>query len=197
MVFLFVASTANAQSEITLEKIWKEYAYFPNRVPGFTFMEDGKHYTRLSKNVIKKFDLTTGSFVEDILSAEAIKGKKGFNGKISSYSFNPGETKIIIESEKEGIYRRSSKANFYIYDRKSGSVNSVYDEDKISYGTLSPDGQKLAYVWENNLYYLDLSDGTTHPITTDGTTNEIINGAADWVYEARIYDDQLYQRTVS
>ena len=51
------------------------------------------------------------------------------------------------------------------------------------YATLSPNGKMVAYVWENNLYYLNLKDGVTLPITTDGEFNKIINGAADWVYE--------------
>ena len=172
-----------AQSEITLEKIWKEYEYFPQRVPGFTFMADGKHYTRLSKNTIKKYDLTTGDFVEDILNGDSLKNKAEFSGKISGYEFNIDESQIIVKSESEGIYRRSSKAYFYIYNRADKSLKSVYEDAKISYATLSPDGKKVAYVWNNNIYYLDLKEGITLPVTTDGETNAIINGAADWVYE--------------
>ncbi len=175
--------TLNAQDSITVEKLWGEYAYMAKRVPGFNFMNDGQHYTRLEANKIKKYDLTSGAFVEDILSGNMLKGMSGFEGKIDSYHFNNDESAIIIESESEAIYRHSSKAYFYIYNRKNKSLTPVFQDDKVLHATLSPDGSKVAYVWANDLYYLNLSDGITHPITDDGKTNAIINGSADWVYE--------------
>jgi len=175
--------TTTAQSSITLEEIWKDYKYYAKRVPGFNFMEDGRHYTRLEDNTIKKYDLTTGSFVEDILAGSALEGNAGFDGRIDSYTFNDDESIIMIESKKEGIYRRSSKAFFYLYERDSKQLTAIYEDEKIMYATLSPDSEKVAYVWNNNLYYLNLEDGVTLTVTMDGEKNKIINGASDWVYE--------------
>ena len=146
-------------------------------------MNDGKHYTRLEDNAIKKYDLTTGEFVEDILTGDELKAQEGFNGQISSYSFNHDESNIMIGSEKESIYRRSSKAFYYTYDVEDKTLQSIYPEDKIMYATLSPDGAYVAYVWKNNLYYKELETGITLPVTSDGVMNQIINGSADWVYE--------------
>jgi dipeptidyl-peptidase-4 len=182
-ILIGLVQVSIGQSNITLEEIWKDYKYFAKRVPGFNFMEDGKHYTRLENNKIKKYDLTTGKFVSDILDGTSLAGKAGFNGDIDSYTFNEDESLIMIESDKESIYRRSSKSVFHLYNRKDASMTPIYEEEKIQYATLSPDGSKVAYVWENNLYYLNLKDGVTLPVTTDGETNKIINGAADWVYE--------------
>lgn len=47
----------------------------------------------------------------------------------------------------------------------------------------SPDGSKVAFIADNNLYYQDLNSGKITQITTDGKKNEIINGLGDWVYE--------------
>ena len=181
LAFLFVASSTYAQKEITLEDLWQNYTFYAKSVPGFTFQNDGKHYTRLEDNIIKKYDLTTGNFVENILDGK--EANADITGGINNYTFNGDESKIIIEFGREAIYRRSSKAFFYIYDRASKKMTPVYDEDKVMYATLSPDGKKVAYVWENNLYYLDLDSGITLPVTTDGKYNDIINGSADWVYE--------------
>jgi len=181
-LFLLTISV-NAQQEITLEDIWKNYKYYAKSVPGFNFMNDGKHYTRLEDQVIKKYDLTSGKVVGDILVAANLKDKAGFGGEISSYSFSGDESKIIIESERESIYRRSSKAYFHIYDLKSKELTPIYEFEKVQYVTLSPDNKKVAYVWQNDLYWMDLESGITEPITEDGKQNEIINGATDWVYE--------------
>ncbi len=181
--FLILGTTTQAQQAINLEDLWQNYSLYARSVPGFNFMNDGKHYTRLEDNTIKQYDITTGNFVQNILSGEAIKGKGGFNGDINNYRFHTDESKIIIESESESIYRRSSKAFFYVYDRASKELTPIYEEDKVMYATLSPDGTKVAYVWKNNIYYLDLKEGITLPVTFDGKYNEIINGGADWVYE--------------
>jgi len=114
-----------------------------------------------------------------ILKGDAL----GADISISSYAFSEDESKILIESEKEPIYRRSSKAFVHVFDLDSEKLTSVYDDDKVISATLSPNAKYVAYSWENNLYYYDLDTDETMPITTDGAKNEIINGICDWVYE--------------
>lgn len=142
-------------------------------------MNDGRHYTRKVKNVIKKYDLLTGEMVEDILDGATL----GEDFSIDSYSFNSDESKIIILNERESIYRRSYVADYYIYDRKTQKLEKVFDDGKISYATLSPNDQYVAFVFDNNLYCKNLKTGKLTTVTEDGKFNHIINGAADWVYE--------------
>ena len=184
-VIILFQSAVFAQTGITLEDIWKNYKFYEMSVPGFNFLNDGRHYTKLNqdRDQILKFDITTGSMIEEVWSATNFAGEAGFEGEISAYTFTGDESKIIIESQRESIYRRSSKAVFHIYDRTSKVLTPVYEEGKVQYCTVSPDGTKAAYVFMNDLYYLDLATGITEPITTDGSNNEIINGATDWVYE--------------
>ena len=193
ILFFLIPLCISAQQEITLEGLWKDYEYVANSVPGFRFMNDGKHYTRLEDNTIKKYDLTSGNFIEDILSGAVLKDQEGFNGKISNYSFHDDESKIIIASETESIYRRSSKSFYHIYDRSTKVLQAVYNDDKVQYATLSPDASHIAYVWENNIYYMNLESGETNPVTTDGAYNEIINGSADWVYEEEFSFAKAFQ----
>lgn len=181
--FLFF-TTLHAQKEITTEDLWQNYTFFASSVPGFNFLQDGKHYTRLQDNTIKKYDLTTGQFVNDILNGEDLKGKGDFSGVIHSYTFSDDERRIMIKSEVQSIYRRSTIAKFHVYDRASKEFIPVWTgKGKISYATFNPSADKAAFVHQNNLYYTDLASGTTTQITTDGLKNNIINGSTDWVYE--------------
>ena len=183
LLLSFIATISFGQKEITVEDIWQNYTFYPKSVPGFNFLNDGKHYTRLEGNTIKKYDITSGNFVEDLLAGDALASKGVFEGKIGSYTFSKDESKILIKSQSESIYRRSSKAFFHIYDFSSETLTAIFDEDKIMYATFSPDASKVAYVWQNNIYWFDVATGITEPVTMDGEKNKIINGSADWVYE--------------
>ncbi|MFO7721675.1 MAG: alpha/beta fold hydrolase, partial [Bacteroidales bacterium] len=47
----------------------------------------------------------------------------------------------------------------------------------------SPDGNKVAFVRNNNIFVKDLMTGEETTVTADGEVNSIINGTCDWVYE--------------
>jgi len=55
---------------------------------------------------------------------------------------------------------------------------------------LSPDGRKVAYTRENDLYVHDLESGETRRLTKDGS-DVILNGYASWVY----YEEILGRRS--
>jgi dipeptidyl-peptidase-4 len=181
----FVASSAivTGQDSITLEKIWSDYTFANKRVPGFNFMADGQSYSRLEKNAIVRYDLLSGKQEEDIFSTKMLSASDTLAGDLDSYTFYDDEKLIMLESDKEAIYRRSSKAYYYMYNRSSKSLTPISEGNKIMYATPSPAGDMVAYVLDNNLYCLDLKTSKTKQITSDGKINEIINGSADWVYE--------------
>jgi len=185
-IFVSVSINLNAQqnnAKISVEDIWEKYEFVPRSVPGFNFLNDGKHYTRLEENKIKQYDLTTGKFTKDIFDASSVSENSEFNGKMDDYTFSKDESKILIKTETESIYRRSTRANFYVWDKNNNTLTTVEKEGKQRYTSFSDDATKVAFVRENNMYYKNLTNGKITQITSDGKFNEIINGSADWVYE--------------
>lgn len=174
--------TAAQKEKITVEDIWAKYAFFQKRIPGFKFLNDGKHYSRLEAGNIVKYDITTGESVGNILDTNMLSAAN-FNSSFSSYAFNHDESKIVLQTEREQIYRHSSRANFHVWDVSSGKMTPVSAKGKQRYATLAPDGGKIGFVRNNNLFYKDLKSGKEVQITRDGKENAIINGATDWVYE--------------
>jgi dipeptidyl-peptidase-4 len=159
--------------EITLEDIWTNYTFSMKRVPGFNFLKDGKHYTRLEKGTVKKYDLVTGDFVSDIFAMEGMR----------SYTFSADEKMMLVKTDSESIYRRSSKDRYFVVDISSGERTEVFTKGLISNPSWSPNGKRIAFTYENNLFVKDLTTDEIVQITNDGVYNEIINGMADWVYE--------------
>ena len=87
-----------------------------------------------------------------------------------------------MATETKKIYRHSRKSIYYIYNINNHKLTKVSD-NKIMYANFSPNGDKLAYVYDNNLFIKDITNGETTQLTSDGKKNYIINGASDWVYE--------------
>lgn len=179
---------ANAQSEITLEDIYKKGTFRTKSVQGLRSMNDGKTYVSIeidtatqdrfvARNNYKDGEIAERLFSQADLVYEDIKLPIGTD-------FSANEEKILIAHEREAIYRRSSKAYYYVFDIKSKKITPVSTkEGKQMYATFSPDASKVAFVRDNNLFVTDLATGAETQITTDGKYNEIINGGADWVYE--------------
>lgn len=183
LIFTFiVTSTSTAQKTITLEDIYTKPTFRTKSVPGFNFLKDGKHYSTLDGTTIKKNDLTSGKFVEDIFISSNFKDVDGFAGYVDSYSFSDDESKILIENDGEQIYRHSQNATVHIYDIKSKTISLVAKE-KIANAQLSPDNQKVAYTFNNNLYIKNIVKNQVTQVTNDGVKNKVINGLSDWVYE--------------
>ncbi len=169
------------KTNITLEEIWKNYAFYAKQIGGFNSMKDGEHYTTLEtkdeKQLIVKYLFKNGKKTRIVFDSSEFEIPR-----ISFYKFSNDERKILLATETERIYRYSKKAIYYVYNVHTDKLKKLKDE-KIMYASFSPDGDKIAYVFENNLYIMDLIKESVQQITTDGDKNSIINGASDWVYE--------------
>lgn len=184
LLFVFVPALLFSQKQITLEDIWVNGTFQAKGVPGFNFQKDGVHYTRLSGAIIEQYDLRTGEKSGVIFDAATVPtAAPGWKGVFDGYSFSDDESKILLKVNSEPIYRWSTKADFFVFDSKTKKITALHEASKQRYATFSPDGSKVAFVLENDLYFKDLTSGQTTQVTHDGKTNHIINGASDWVYE--------------
>lgn len=123
---------------------------------------------------------------------EDVKDENGKNFDARTEVINSSNPNyMLLRRNVESIYRRSTKANVYFYDAMSKKVIKL-GEDKIMHPSFSPDGSKIAYVKDNNLYLFDIATKSAKAITTDGKWNFVINGNCDWVYEEEFEFTQAY-----
>lgn len=176
------------KAPITVESIWKNYEFYSRGFAGFKGMKDGEHFTKLNRTE-KEFSVTKHKYMQHDGAGAILLTNKDLvlDGKVISmddYEFNQQEDKLLITSDMQSIYRRSFVANYYIFDLKSKKV-TVLDSKRLgsTLAEFSPDGTKVAYVFENNLYVKDLASDKVTAVTTDGMKNTVINGTTDWVYE--------------
>ena len=191
LLAVITTSAAFAQKDVKLEDVWRNYRFYATGVSGLTSMKDGLHYTTLDKGTITKYSYETGEAVAELVSVKSIKADAGMTVNFDAYEFSADEKKVLLSTQTDPIYRYSSRSVFYIYDIANKKITQLADE-KVRNATFSPAGDKVAYVSGNNLFMFDATTGKTTQITSDGATNEIINGTTDWVYEEEFAFDRAF-----
>ncbi len=181
---LGVLATVQSQTKtITVEDIYQE-AFQTEGLDELRSLKSGKEYTVLNVNItskttqIDKYSYETLEKIETLVSSESLGGVPSF----STYEFSNDESRLLLATDVEPIYRHSRLGVYYVYDVPSKSLTKVSDK-KIQEPTFSPNGKQVAFGFENNLYLFDMETKTTKQLTIDGAKNHIINGITDWVYE--------------
>ncbi len=156
-------------------------------------MKDGAFYSALEGDKIVKHQVTDGAAVETLFDAGMSVENLGKKVAIEDYALSADEQKILVSTESEQIYRRSSREENFVYDLKTKKLAQLSKGGKQMFATFSPDGSKVAFVRQNNMYMVDLATMTEKQITTDGKWNHILNGACDWVYEEEFSFARAFQ----
>lgn len=196
LIFAFLLTSVSIlsaqQKEIALEEIWNG-TFSQERLESLQSLENGKQYVVLNYNrenrssAIDVYSYKTGEKTGTLVNSANLEDIKNFRG----FEFSENEEKIILSTEVESIYRRSSRGIYYVYDIDSEQLIKI-SEEKIQEPTLSPNGEKVAYVLNNNIFIKNLSSGEITQVTQDGEKNRIINGITDWVYEEEFSFVQAY-----
>ena len=183
LLLLVVIGNTFAQQKITVETIYSG-AFRAKGMDELHAMKNTNQYTVLNYDKSTKsqqidlFDFATLKKVNTILDTKNISE---LADGIDSYAFNDTENQILIANNTNQIFRRSFTADYFLFDIASKKVSKILSQ--VQEPTFSPDGNKIAFAKENNLFILDLASNTTIQITNDGKKNAIINGITDWVYE--------------
>jgi dipeptidyl-peptidase 4 len=191
IVSISLSIISQAQPKITLEDIWTKGTFSGESVAGFMGTADGKSYLQQEYNGIYKYDFENGRQKAKLLDSNDLvyAGKKI---RIEEFKISDDETKVLIKTASEFIYRRSAFYDVYLIDLSTKKINKISDK-KIMHATLSPKNDKVAYVANNNLFVYDVKSQLSTAITKDGKFNEIINGNCDWVYEEEFGFTKAYE----
>lgn len=182
---LFVATlfSATAQQKITVEEIYRG-EFRAKGMDALQSMKNTNQYTVLNTDRTSRsqqIDLYDFGTLKKVATLLDTKSHSDLADGIDSYTFSNDEKQILIANNSNPIFRHSFTANYYLYNLNSKNLTKVLEN--VQEPTFSPDGTKIAFAKENNLFVYDIATKNTTQITTDGKKNAIINGITDWVYE--------------
>ncbi len=183
LLLLLLVTSVFGQQKITVEAIFNG-KFTAKGMDELQSMKNTNQYTVLNADEasasmqIDLFDFATLKKVTTLIDT---KNQSKLLGGIDSYTFSSDEKKILIANNTNQIYRHSFTADYFLFDIVSKELTKILEQ--VQEPTFSPDGKKIGYVKENNLFIYDIASNKNSQITTDGKKNALINGITDWVYE--------------
>lgn len=171
-----------AKQTVTLEDLFKNNTFAVSKAAELKYTPDGLSYTRLEGGTaIVKYNVQTGAKEAVLLDIAGI-----FDSPVKRFDFytlSPDGRTVMIGTNRTQVYRHSFKADYYLADMKAKTVVPLSDKQQIMEPAFTASGDKIGFVWNNNIYIRDMRFGSEKQITKDGEFNKIINGLPDWVYE--------------
>ena len=183
-LFLFLCFTVVGQQKITIDEMYNG-TFRAKGMDELQSLINTNQYTVLNadrQSRSMQIDLYDFATLKKVATLIDTKAHKELAQGIDSYTFDAIEKLILIACNTNQIFRHSFTADYYLYDIASKKLRKLFDF-QVQEPTFSPDGKKIAYAKENNLFVYDVTTTTSTPITRDGQKNSIINGITDWVYE--------------
>ena len=117
----------------------------------------------------------TNLYAEDVDRLIAIEG----------YQYTADESKVLIYTDSERVWRYNTKGFYYVYDPDDQTLTPIASRDDgfQMFAKFNAAGDRVAFVRNRNLFVVNLETGMEAALTTDGSDGSIINGTFDWVYE--------------
>ena len=145
-------------------------------------MKDGEHYSAIDEDAggtsnFLIYSYQTGKVTDTITLGKNLVPADSVKAIIpEDYKLSDDESEVLFQAATERIYRRSSRSNYFIYNLKTKKLTPLSAAGKQQNADFSPDGSKVGFVRDNNLFYKDLVSGKEIQVTNDGKKNSIING---------------------
>ncbi|XP_077470428.1 dipeptidyl peptidase 4-like [Stigmatopora argus] len=130
-------------------------------------------------------------YVYNVKTAESslFLSREIFNEKrASDYKLAADRRYAAFMSNVSAVWRHSFTASYSLFDRNLNEFVESFDlPEKIQYLAWAPVGNKLAYVFKNDVYIKTSPESPPLQVTFNGEENLILNGVPDWVYEEEMF----------
>lgn len=177
---------------LTVERIFASSEFQPERFGGFRWLKDGDSYAKFepSEKIKGSMDLVRYQIETNkrdvLLSADKlIPTGETKPLEIHGYNWSADGKKVLIYTNSQKVWRYNTRGDYWVLDNESGKLTRVGGDAKpatLMFAKFSPDGSKVGYVRENDLYVEDIATGKITRLTKDGS-HTLINGTSDWVNE--------------
>jgi dipeptidyl-peptidase 4 len=190
---VLVMSTAAAQAPdpalLTVERIVAADDFRTERFGPARWLEDGSGYTRLEAaeggRDLVKVDPASGRR-EVLVSAKELVPPGGKAPlAIADYDWSKDGSMLLLFTNTRRVWRLNTRGDYWTFDletRRLKRVGGDAPDASLMFAKFSPDGRRVGFVRDHNIYVEEFAEGGITALTSDGSPTKI-NGTFDWVYE--------------
>ncbi len=193
LVYAQQAQPQTAASILTIDRIFNSPEFNPKGVGGLRWTKSGDGLTKFepSKTVVGGTDLVSYDVAANnrtvlISAAKLIPKGETKPLELEDFNWTADNQKVLIYTNSKRVWRQNTRGDYWVLDLQSGNLQKLGGADAkpstLMFAKFSPDGTKVGYVRENNIYAENLADGKITRLTNDGSKT-LINGTSDWVNE--------------
>ena len=196
--FLGLGIPAAAQqtdpSRLTVQRIYGSPEFAAQPFGPSRWLGDGSAYTTIEPaeeggQDIVRYDVETDRREVLVAARQLVPTGADAPLDVDDYAWSPDGRKALIFTNTRPVWRLNTRGDYWVLDREGGQLRKLGGAEAkpstLMFAKFSPDGGRVAYVRENNLYVEDLASGDITALTTDGSRT-LINGTFDWVYEEEL-----------
>lgn len=188
-------AAAQDADSLTLDRIYASPEFFARGAGQIRWLDDGG-YTVLARSDsvdggtdIVRVDPRTGNRTVLVDARQLIPRGAEAPLSVEGYQWSADGGTLLLFTNGERVWRYNTRGDYWVLDRTSGRLQQVGADRPVSslmYAKFSPDGTRVGFVSENDLYVQDLGSGAVTRLTSDGSRT-ILNGRFDWVYEEELF----------
>lgn len=182
-------------SQLTAEKIFATDTFSIDRPAPTRWLEDGSGYTTLEqsnsadgRDIVRYHPETNERTV--LVSAKQLTPQgKSKALDIADYVWSDDGDKVLIFTNTKRSWRTHTLGDYWVLNRNNNELRQLggnAPESTLQFAKFNPQGTKVAFVMQNNIYVQDLSSFTVSALTSDGS-DTIVNGTFDWVNEEEFF----------
>ncbi|HEU5169468.1 MAG TPA: S9 family peptidase [Gemmatimonadales bacterium] len=182
-------------SRLTLSRIYASREFASETFGPSRWVDSGAAYTTVEPSPggkgqdLIRYDVASGAREILVPAARLVPSGAGEPLEIEEYAWSPDLGRVLIFTNTRPVWRLNTRGDYWVLDRASGRLHKLGGSgaapSTLLFAKFSPDGGRVGYVRENNLYVEDLASGAITALTTDGSPT-LINGTFDWVYEEEL-----------
>jgi dipeptidyl-peptidase-4 len=179
---------------LTLENLYKNHHFQQRGFGPVRWMKDNKGYSTIERNPqsgwqeIIRYEARTGSRSVVVASTQLIPNGHTAPLPIEGYEWSTADDKLLVFTNSKKVWRYNTRGDYWILNIKTAQLQQLgkgLDPSSLMFAKFSPEGTRVAYVSNQNVYVEDIATGAIKQLTSDGEQN-IINGTFDWVYEEEL-----------
>ena len=195
---LATAAPAAAQDDpalLSIRRIYQTPEFAAQPFGPSRWLGDGSAYTTLEPAEdgpgadLVRYDVERGERQVLVPARQLVPPGDTLPLEVEDYAWSPDEKQLLVFTNTKPVWRLNTRGDYWVLDRAGGRLRQLGGKEAkpstLMFAKFSPDGRRVGYVRENNLYVEDLATGAITALTTDGSRT-LINGTFDWVYEEEL-----------